>query len=516
MKRSMWSLFLLPVILILTSCGGGEGGSDPNGDTLLPPANLQAIAGDGVVSLSWDAVESATSYKIYLATESGITKINYATLAGGAVLIGQKSPALVSSLSNDVTYYFIVTAVKGGEPDDESSESAEVQAKPVSDGKTSVLTAAPSSITDVSANLNGSFTNPAGFTTTAWFEYGVSTAYGASTPQVAYAAVGLIPVTAAVSSLPQRATLHYRLVTQNSAGVFVGEDQSFTTLATPEVLVADLDAPAGLPSDGSHLYWFEIYGGKLRRADLTTGAVSTLASVVTFGNNSCIAIDANYVYFTASGAIMRANLDGSNLNTNFSLTQDTTLILPHSTGIYIRHQDPVDGKYKISRLSLDGATKIDLFTRTQIGSEGFGGDIVVDDTNLYWSDYFAGTIQRIPLAGGAPVTLALGLDHPFDLLLDGATLYVASADGIKKLPTTGGGLVDLFSTGTGMMTKDGNTLYLASNGMRRIDLLTGVSTPLIGDAAIDFSPVVTPDHLYWITSGSRYTSYGTLARIEKF
>jgi hypothetical protein len=395
---------------------------------------------------------------------------------------------------------------------------------------------APTLITDNSATLNSRFTNQSGDTTTAWFEYGSTTAYGSSTAQVAYSVVGLIKTAAPISGLSQRITYHYRLVTQNSAGISYDDDRTFTTLATPEVLASDLDAAVGLPFDGTYVYWFEIYSGKLRRAVVSTGAVSTLATVTTAGNGGVIAIDSNYIYFATYGGMMRANLDGSNLIQNFSTLTDITLIVPHSTGIYVRHsaQILVNGVWTypsyISRVSLDGSQSTVLYERTPLGSEGFGGDIVIDDTNIYWSDYLKGTIQKMALSGGTPVTMALGLNQPSDLLLDGTTIYVTTNDGIKKLPTTGGTLTDVFSGGflttsfgTGVMTKDGNDLYVAGNGMGKIDLLTGVATPLVSSPGIDnkicCSPVVTSDHIYWVTEGNRYSlsgNYGKLERIPKF
>jgi hypothetical protein len=171
----------------------------------------------------------------------------------------------------------------------------------------------------------------------------------------------------------------------------------------------------------------------------------------------------------------------------------------------------------ISRISLDGSTRTLLYERTpNAAGEGFVGDMVTDGTNIYWSDYLSGSIQKMPLSGGPPVTLALGLYHPDDLLMDGTSLYVATGDGIKKLSITSGALTNVYSSGTGLMAKDGNNLYIAGTGMTRLDLLTGVATPLFGTGVIYYPPVVTNYSIYWIVYGSRYeVNYGRLERIPK-
>ena len=41
------------------------------------PTNVTAAGGDGQVSISWDSVSGATSYNIYWATWSGVSKSDY-------------------------------------------------------------------------------------------------------------------------------------------------------------------------------------------------------------------------------------------------------------------------------------------------------------------------------------------------------------------------------------------------------------------------------------------------------
>lgn len=92
------------------------------------PAGLTATAGNGQVTISWNAVSGATSYNLYMATQSGVTKSYYATLTGGMTHPGVTSPYIHTGLTNGTAYYFVVTAANAS---GESVESSEVSATPV-------------------------------------------------------------------------------------------------------------------------------------------------------------------------------------------------------------------------------------------------------------------------------------------------------------------------------------------------------------------------------------------------
>ncbi|MHB8641845.1 MAG: hypothetical protein ACYDA3_03020 [Gaiellaceae bacterium] len=78
--------------------------------------------------------------------------------------------------------------------------------------------------------------DPRGSDSQYWFEYGTSTAYGQSTqPTAAAASTGRVVVTGALSTLTPGTTYNWRLVATNAGGKANGADQTFTTLALPEI-----------------------------------------------------------------------------------------------------------------------------------------------------------------------------------------------------------------------------------------------------------------------------------------
>ncbi len=122
----------LALILLssLSACGGA--GSDSTGSAATapapapaPPAQIIADAGVQRAILTWSPVIGVTSYNIYYSTNPGVTKAT-----------GTKVPVIdtnetVRGLTNDVTYYFIVTATgPGGEGPASATKTATPSASP--------------------------------------------------------------------------------------------------------------------------------------------------------------------------------------------------------------------------------------------------------------------------------------------------------------------------------------------------------------------------------------------------
>ena len=91
------------------------------GTAPIAPTGVTATAGDGQVSISWNAVSGATSYNIYWSTTSGVTK------STGTKITTATSPYIHTGKTNGTAYYYVVTAVNSF---GESSISTEVSAMP--------------------------------------------------------------------------------------------------------------------------------------------------------------------------------------------------------------------------------------------------------------------------------------------------------------------------------------------------------------------------------------------------
>jgi hypothetical protein len=101
------------------------------------PTNLQATAGDGLVTLSWNAVPGATSYRLYYARQSFDVE-NYLAADGASLDINVTSPYERSGLLNSTTYYFRVTAVSASGEGVPSGLASATPEAPVNEGLTRI------------------------------------------------------------------------------------------------------------------------------------------------------------------------------------------------------------------------------------------------------------------------------------------------------------------------------------------------------------------------------------------
>lgn len=148
-----------------------------------------------------------------------------------------------------------------------------------------VYTSATDGVTTTAAALHGS-ANPKSLATSAWFEYGPTTAYGTSTSvQSLGSGSTAVVVNQALTGLTPNMLYHCRLVAQNSAGTSYGSDVTFTTNAaglttlvlssgtlSPVFATTTLDYTATVPNATSSI--------------TMTPTVNTAGSTVTVNGNT--------------------------------------------------------------------------------------------------------------------------------------------------------------------------------------------------------------------------------------
>jgi hypothetical protein len=91
------------------------------------------------------------------------------------------------------------------------------------------VTASASGVSSTGATLNGT-ANPHGTSTSYYFQYCTSTAYGGTTASTsAGSGTGNVAAAKAVTGLSPSTTYHYRVVAVSNAGRSFGLDATFTT-----------------------------------------------------------------------------------------------------------------------------------------------------------------------------------------------------------------------------------------------------------------------------------------------
>jgi hypothetical protein len=219
--------------------------------------------------------------------------------------------------------------------------------------------------------------------------------------------------------------------------------------------------PNGIAVWGTDVYWASVAWGSdagpsgtgwLQTVSTAGGPVTILGTAqIPFG----VAVDGTNVYWTSA-----ADLDASP-STSAGLLRMT----PRSGGATLVLATSVQGIGNIALgptgvywVATDGS-----LVRTPLGggpaptvvSPPAGGGIscfAVDESNVYWASGTAGnapsSILKMPLAGGAPVTLASAVGC--DALAVGSS-FVAWGDqqGIQSVPIDGGATVTLFSGPSG-------------------------------------------------------------------
>jgi hypothetical protein len=193
--------------------GGGEVGEGRFGVAV-------ALSADGDRALIGALYDNGARGAAWVFTRSGSTWTQEGGKLTGGDASGESEFGTNVALSADGD-----TALIGGWRDNGGTGAAWVFVDPPT-----ATSGAATSVGETGATLNG--TLGAGGSSKAYFQYGTTAAYGASTStQSVGVSASPSPLTAAIGGLEPGTTYHYRLVAENSGGVAYGADQTFTSEA---------------------------------------------------------------------------------------------------------------------------------------------------------------------------------------------------------------------------------------------------------------------------------------------
>lgn len=263
--------------LVATSDAGTSRGSDQTFVASAPPAVTTSSAsgiGDTSATLRGTVIPNGQSTTVYFeyGTSTGYGSKSSARSVGSGT--GSTSVSIsVSGLAPGTTYHFRLVATNA------AGTTAGGDQAFATTGPPAVRTGAAASVTMTAATLTGSV-DSRGHSTSWYFQYGTSTAYGLRTPTRSQSsASGERSVSEAVGGLTAGTVYHFRLVATNHRGTSYGADSAFTT-AGPAITVA-----ASSPT--------VVHGGAVRlTGKVATGRSNETVTVYAqrYGNGSFVAI----------------------------------------------------------------------------------------------------------------------------------------------------------------------------------------------------------------------------------
>jgi len=233
-------------------------------------------------------------------------------------------------------------------------------------------------------------------------------------------------------------------ITLNPAGDVSTLDGSAGIQGTADGYGSDarFNGPGGVTTNGTHLYVTDAGNNSVRKIDIWSGEVETVAA------------------------------------TGFTDPRDIT-----TDGVNLYVLDTGNNSIR----------QIDIVT--EAGStlaSGFNGPrgITTDGVNLYVSDTGNNSVKKVVIATGAVSTVAAGFNSPTGITTDGVNLYVNDAgnNSVKKV-VIATGAVSTVATGFNSpagITTDGVSLYvtdIARNIVLKVDIAAGSVSVLAGSGA---------------------------------
>lgn len=321
-----------------------EGGNFTDNDNDLPkpgprpgaPTGVTATGGDGQVTVSWDPVANATAYDLFYSTRSSVAEDEDSEDAHAAHLKNVTSPFVVTGLSANTTYFFMVRAISGNR---RGPPSAAVSATTSATKPAPTVPAAPTGVTATGGTKQVSVSWSAVTGATTYNLYwskttGVTVANGTKISGVTSPAVH--------TGLADATTYFYIVTAQNSAGESAPSVQvAATTLAANSPPPTIPAAPTGVTALGGDnqvtLTWSAVTGATSYNVYRSTSAGVTTTNGTRLAGVTSPFVDtgraASTAYFYIVTAVNSAGESGPSVEVNATTNAPAAVIPPAPTGV---------------------------------------------------------------------------------------------------------------------------------------------------------------------------------------
>jgi hypothetical protein len=262
-----------------------------------------------------------------------------------------------------------------------------------------------------------------------------------------------------------------------------GADGGGGCAGCPVVLASSGCCGGNIAADDTAVYWTGVgvcdsdggdCAGTVSKVPLDSGAIIALASGQ--NNPAGIALDATHAYWAnsgsacvadagpCSGAILSVPLAGGEITTLASQLDAPIRIAVDATGVYWSNR----GRTCTTDAGLSMSCGGSIMTIPVQGgapttlASGLNGDpwaITVDQDNVYWTNFDDGTVMKVPRLGGITTTLASGQLQPSSIGTDATSVYWANTDDVRKLPLMGGPITILAAGGGTGIAVDPSGVY---------------------------------------------------------
>jgi hypothetical protein len=206
------------------------------------------------------------------------------------------------------------------------------------------------------------------------------------------------------------------------------------------------------------------------------------------------ATDATHVYFTSEWSLLKAELDGSNLEVLATEPNGgLRTVAVDATDVYVANYG---GAGDILKVPKTGGT----FTSIAMSSTPWG--LALDATHVYWSDE-DGTVMRVDKDGQNPIQIASGDAGAYGLALDATHVFWASliSGEIKRANLDGTGVTTLATgqTDAFAMVVDATRVYWlrqSGGGIWSVEK-TGGAPKLVTAQPTLWAMAIDSSGLYW-------------------